>query len=111
MEELGGGGGVAPLAVLEGGHVEVQEHAEAEVDEVLLELEERGVAAEGWGGRFGGEVLEGEGGEGCGFGGELEEVSAGGHRVAGVSVVWIGYSRGRGLKANRLSCQVAAQAI
>ena len=93
MEELGRGGGVAPLAILEGGHVEVQEHAEAEVDEVLLELEEWGVAAEGGVGRLGGEGCEREGGEGGGFGGQLEEISAGSHGSAGVSVR-IGYSRG-----------------
>jgi hypothetical protein len=57
----------------------MQEHAEAQVYEFLLEVEERFVAADGaWRlGLFGaGDAASGEHGYGCGFGGQAKEVSS-----------------------------------
>ena|GEM_PF-4174857 len=74
-------GGVAPFAVLECGHVEVEEHAEAEVEEFLLELEEGFVLVIFFDGGFWhcGEF----GDEGCGgeSSGGLQDFASGGHGV------------------------------
>ena len=58
VEEVGRGVGVGPVLVAEGGHVEMDEHAEAAVDELLLKLVERRLL--GQGGKGEGEQHEGE---------------------------------------------------
>ena len=74
---------IAPFAVLKGRHVEVQEHAEAQVYELLLQVEEGffSTSGAGWLGLFGArDAGGGEHGYGCGFSGQAEEVSSCCHR-------------------------------
>lgn len=76
VEELRQRAGITPFAILKCGHIEMQKHAEAQIDEALLQMEQGKVAAN-CGLRLAGLCLffgaQGSGrerGQGCGLGGQ-----------------------------------------
>ena len=82
MKQLRRRGGITPFAVLERRHAEVQEHAEPQIDELLLQIAQRPSPLNHT--RclmrpvilFGSEGSAGEHGQSCSFGGQSKKISS-----------------------------------
>jgi hypothetical protein len=81
MEQVWRRSGITPLAILERGHVEVEEHSEAQVDESLLKIEQGRSASSAARRRMrlvllGGDGLGSDESQSCSFGGEAQKASS-----------------------------------